>query len=85
MNGTYSKPVKVQVAINILHAMVPVEDHMPLPDGFEPGHSQVDHSFEMPVEKIVKKRTYFLPDDTCRGLMSAFLKCANTSSQGATS
>ena len=85
MNGTYSESVKVQVAIDILEAVVPVEDHVPLPDGPEPGHGQVDDSLEMPEKNMVKEGTYFLPDATCRGLMSAFLKWANTSSHGATS
>ena len=85
MHGTYSKPVEVKVAINILQAVVPVEDHVAPPDGPEPGHGQVDDGLEVPENKMVNRGTYFLPEATCRGLMSAFLKCANTSSHGATS
>ncbi len=50
-----SQPVKVQVAVDVLHAVVPVEDQVALLDRPQPGHTEVDHSFKMPTQDGVNK------------------------------
>jgi hypothetical protein len=69
-----SQPVKVQVAVDVFHAVVPVEDQVALLDRPQPGHTELHHRMEVPKEDVVNERTYFLPVGTCLGLTSAFLK-----------
>jgi hypothetical protein len=47
--GSGSQPVVAQVAVDVLHAVVPVEDQVALLDGPQSGHTQVDYVFEMPM------------------------------------
>ena len=74
-----------EVAVNVLEAVVPEEDQVAALDLLKPLDAEVDHVVEVPRSMRVRKCTYFLPAGTCRGLMSALLKCAKTSSHGATS
>ena len=75
----------VQVPVDVLEAVVPEEDQVAPLDLLQPLHAEVDDIVEVPSNMRMRKCTYFLPDGTCRGLMSAFLKWAKTSSHGAAS
>ena len=74
-----------QVPVHKLQAMVPVEDQVALPQGLEPSYTQLHYILEMSISNESQNKTYFLPVGTWRGLMSALLKWAKTSSQGAAS
>ena len=74
-----------EVAVDVLEAFVPVQHQVAWPQRPEPGHAELDDILEMPKQKDESLETYFLPVGTCRGLTSAFLKWAKTSSQGAAS
>jgi hypothetical protein len=43
-----SEPVKVQVAIDAHHAVVPVENQVALLDGPQPGHTELNHRLKVP-------------------------------------
>ena len=75
----------VQVTINILKTMMPEKYEMAPSDLLEPLHAKVDNIVKVPRKIMITKCTYFLPEGKCRGLMSTFLKWANTNSHGATS
>ncbi len=47
--------MEAQVAVHILQAVVPVEDQVALLDRPQPGHTEVDHSFEMPTQDGVNQ------------------------------
>ena len=72
-----------EVPVDVLQAVMPVEDHVASAHAPYPLDYKVDHLVKVPIKKLVKEGTYFLPVPTLRGFTSAFLKCANTSSQGA--
>ena len=64
----------VQVTVDVLKAVVPEEDEVASPDLLKSLHAQVDDIVKVPSKNLMTKCTYLLPDGTCRGLMSAFLK-----------
>jgi hypothetical protein len=43
--------MKAQVAVDVLHAVVPVENQVALLDRPQPGHTEVDHRFEVPKKR----------------------------------
>ena len=75
----------VQVAIDILKAVVPVEHEVAPAQAPEPLDAEINHLLEVPGVQVVKWSTYLLPVGTLRGLMSALLKWAKASSHGAAS
>ena len=74
-----------EVAKYILEASVPVKHQMAWPEGPQPGYAELNYILKMPKQNDEILETYFFPVGTCRGLTSAFLKWAKTSSQGAAS
>jgi hypothetical protein len=50
-----SQPVVAQVAVDVLQAVVPVEDQVALLDRPQPGHAELDHRVEVPKEDGVKR------------------------------
>ena len=50
-----SEPVVAQVSVHILQAMVPVEDQVALLDRPQPGHTELDHRLEMPIQDGVNQ------------------------------
>ena len=50
-----SEPMEGQVTVDILQSVVPVEDQVALLDRPQPGHTEVDYSFEMPIQDGVNK------------------------------
>ena len=85
INLQISEAVIGKVSIYIFKTVVPVEDAVTSPDSPEPCYAEIHNILEMSKENDVKGQTYFLPVGTWRGLTSAFLKWANTSSHGAAS
>jgi hypothetical protein len=52
---TLSEPMEAQVSVHILQAVVPVEDQVALLDRPQPGHTEVDHSLEVPIHDGVNQ------------------------------
>ena len=50
-----SEPVEAQVAVDVLQAVVPVEDQVTLSDRPQPGHTERDHRVEVPIEDGVSQ------------------------------
>ena len=53
--GSGSQPVVAQVAVDVLHAVVPVEDQVALLDRPQPGHTEVHHVVEMSMQDGVNR------------------------------
>lgn len=64
---------------------MPVENPVASSQCPEPSYAEINNILEMSKKNYVTCYTYFFPVGTCLGLTSAFLKWANTSSQGAAS
>ena len=50
-----SQPMEAQVAVDVLQAVVPVEDQVALRDRPPPGHAERDHRVEVPIEDGVSQ------------------------------
>ena len=50
-----SQSVVAQVAVDVLQAVVPVEDQVALLDRPQPGHAELHHRLEMPVKDGVRE------------------------------
>ena len=86
LSGDYNSESGIgQISVDMLQGVVPVElpvaqRHLP-----DPVHHQLEHLVKVPAELESMNCTYCLPVFTLLGLMSARLKAAKKSSQGAAS
>ena len=76
---------EVQVAVDVLPAVVPEEEPLGRADSLDPPGHEPDYILKMAIEKIRLISTYLLPVGTWPGLTSAALKAAKKSSTGAAS